>query len=345
MEEYPMRTASLLATVAIPALMATSAAYAAQPATSTGSEPALSTSKGQAFPDKPIRLIIGSASGSGPDIMARLIAEHLYGAWGQRVVVDTRPGVAGILSAEQALRANPDGYTWLMLTSQLFIATSVYPNLTFNLDKDFDSVSLVGLVPWVLAVSPQLPANSVAELVALAKKSPGKLRYGSGGPGSGEHFTTVMFTHLAGIDMLHVPYKGVAGALIDTIANEIQMQFAVYPAAFPHVSSGRLRGLGVSTAKRAPGLPNLPVIVDTVPGYVNFGWYSIVAPKGTPAAVLNKASAEIVKAAREPAFGERLKTLGIEIIAGGRKELDDYRTIERKRLTELVKATGISIAK
>jgi len=324
-----MRTASLLATVAITALMAASAAYAAQPA----------------FPDKPIRLIIGSAPGSGPDIMARLIAEHLYGAWGQRVVVDTRPGVAGILSAEQALRANPDGYTWLMLTSQLFIATSVYPDLKFNLDKDFDSVSLVGLVPWVLAVSPQLPANSVAELVALAKKSPGKLRYGSGGPGSGEHFTTVMFTHLAGIDMLHVPYKGVAGALIDTIANEIQMQFAVYPAAFPHVSSGRLRGLGVSTAKRAPGLPNLPVIVDTVPGYVNFGWYSIVAPKGTPAAVLNKASAEIVKAAREPAFGERLKTLGIEIIAGGRKELDDYRTIERKRLTELVKATGISIAK
>jgi tripartite-type tricarboxylate transporter receptor subunit TctC len=324
-----MRTASLLATVAIPALMATSTAYAAQPA----------------FPDKPIRFIIGSASGSGPDIMARLIADHLYGVWGQRVVVDARPGVAGILSAEQALRANPDGYTWLMLTSQLFVATSVYPNLTFNLDKDFDSVSLVGLVPWVLAVSPQLPANSVAELVALAKKSPGKLRYGSGGPGSGEHFTTVMFTHLAGIDMLHVPYKGVAGALIDTIANEIQMQFAVYPAAFPHVSSGRLRGLGVSTAKRAPGLPNLPVIVDTVPGYVNFGWYSIVAPKGTPAAVLNKASAEIVKAAREPAFGERLKTLGIEIIAGGRKELDDYRTIERKRLTELVKATGISIAK
>jgi len=324
-----MRTASLLATVAITALMAASAAYAAQPA----------------FPDKPIRLIIGSAPGSGPDIMARLIAEHLYGAWGQRVVVDTRPGVAGILSAEQALRANPDGYTWLMLTSQLFIATSVYPNLTFNLDKDFDSVSLVGLVPWVLAVSPQLPANSVAELVALAKKSPGKLRYGSGGPGSGEHFATVMFTHTAGIDMLHVPYKGVAGALIDTIANEIQMQFAVYPAAWPHVSSGRLRAIAVSTAKRAPGLPNVPTIADTMPGFVNFGWYSIIAPKGTPAAVLNKASAEIVKAAREPAFGERLKTLGIEIIAGGRKELDDYRTIERKRLTELVKATGISIAK
>ena len=324
-----MRTAKLLATIAIPAVIAASAAYAAQPA----------------FPEKPIRLIIGSAPGSGPDIMARLIADHLYGVWGQRVVVDTRPGVAGILSAEQALRAERDGYTWLMLTSQLFVATSVYPNLSFNLDKDFDSVSLVGLVPWVVTVSPPLPVNSVSELIALAKKSPGKLRYGSGGPGSGEHFATVMFTHMAGIDMLHVPYKGVAGALIDTIANEIQMQFAVYPAAFPQVSSGRLRAIAVSTARRAPGLPNVPTIADTLPGFVNFGWYSIVAPKGSPAAILNKAGAEIVKAARAPAFGERLKTLGIEIIGGGRKELDDFRAAERKRVSDLVKASGISITK
>jgi len=324
-----MLAARLLATAAIAAVLAAPAVHAAEPA----------------FPNKPIRLIIGSAPGSGPDIMARLIADHLYGVWGQRVVVDTRPGVAGIISAELALRANPDGYTWMMLTSQLFIATSVYPNLKFNLDKDFDSVSLVGLVPWVQTVNPTLPAKSVAELIALAKKSPGRLRYGSGGPGSGEHFATVMFTHEAGIDMLHVPYKGVAGALLDAIANEIHMQFAVYPAAYPHVTSDRLRALGVSTAKRAPGLPNVPTIGETLPGFVNFGWYSIVAPKGTPTAVLNMASAEIVKAAREPKFGERLKVLGIEIIAGGRKELDDFRTIERKRLTEIVKATGISITR
>ncbi|HKA38615.1 MAG TPA: tripartite tricarboxylate transporter substrate-binding protein [Burkholderiales bacterium] len=298
-----------------------------------------------AYPDKPIRLIIGSAPGSGPDIMARLIADHLYGVWGQRVVVDTRAGVAGILSAELALRANPDGYTWLMLTSQLFVATSVFPDLKFDLDKDFDSVSLVGLVPWVVTINPQLPANSVSELIALAKKSPGKLRYGSGGPGSGEHFATVQFTHMAGIDMLHVPYKGVAPALIDVIANEIQMQFAVFPAALPHVTSGRLRAIAVSTAKRAPGLPSVPTVMDTVPGYLNFGWYSIIVPKGTPAAVLDKASAEIVKAAREPAFGEKLKTLGIEIIAGGRKELDDFRTAERKRVTEIVKISGITITK
>lgn len=306
--------------------------------------PALAASvPATAFPDKPIRLIIGSAPGSGPDIMARLVADHLYGVWGQRVVVDSRPGVAGIISAEHTLRSDPDGYTWMMLTSQLFIATSVYPNLKFNLDKDFDSISLIGLVPWILAVNPQLPAKSVSELIALAKKTPGKIRYGSGGNGSGEHFTTVMFTHMSGIDMLHVPYKGVAQALIDTIANEIQMQFAVYPAGYPHVTSGKLRALGVSTEKRAPGLPNVPTIVETVPGYVTFGWYSLVAPKGTPAAILEKASVEVVKAAREPAFGERLKTLGIEIIGGGRKELDKFRAAERKRLTEIVKATGISI--
>jgi tripartite-type tricarboxylate transporter receptor subunit TctC len=324
-----MRTQKILAALAVTAAIAISPAHAAQPV----------------FPDNPIRLIIGSAPGSGPDIMARLIADHLYGVWGQRVVVDTRPGVAGVLSAEHALRAERDGYTWMMLTSQLFVATSVFPGLKFNLDTDFDSVSLVGLVPWVVTVSPPLPANSIAEVIALAKKSPGKLRYGSGGPGSGEHFATVMFTHTAGIDMLHVPYKGVAGALIDTIANEIQMQFAVYPAALPHVSSGRLRAIAVSTAKRSPGLPNVPTIAETLPGFVNFGWYSIVAPKGSPAAVLNKASAEIVKAARAPAFGERLKVLGIEIIAGGRKELSDFRASERKRVTAIVKASGISITK
>ncbi len=324
-----MHMKPLLTAIAFGAVAAAPAAQSASPA----------------FPDKPVRLIIGSAPGSGPDIIARLVADHLYKVWGERVVVDARPGAAGTISAEQTLRANPDGYTWMVLTSQLFIATSVFPDLKFNLDKDFVSMSLVGSVPWLLTLNPTVPAKSVSELIALAKKSPGKIRYGSGGPGSGEHFTTVMFTHMAGINMLHVPYKGVAPALLDTIANEIQMQFAVYPAGKPHIDSGRLRGLGISTAKRAPGLPNIPPIAETVPGYVTFGWYAMVAPKGTPEAVLAKASTEIVKAAREPAFGERLKVLGIEIIGGGRKELDDFRAAERKRLTDLVKATGISITK
>jgi len=295
------------------------------------------------YPSKPIRFIIGSAPGSGPDIIARLMADHLYGAWGQRVVVDSRPGVAGIISAELALRAERDGYTWMMLTSQLFVATSVYPDLKFNLDKDFASVSLIGTVPFVQMVNPQVPAKSIPELIALARKSPGKLRYGSAGAGASEHLSGVMFNRLTGTEMLHVPYKGIPQAIGDTISNEVQLTYAVYPAARPHVDSGRLRALGVTTPKRSPALPNVPAIAEAVPGYAMFGWYSIVAPNGTPAAVLDKVGAEVVKAAREPAFGEKLKALGIEVVGGGRKELDAFRRDERKRITELVKATGVEI--
>lgn len=302
-------------------------AYAAQPA----------------FPNKPIRLIIGSAPGSGPDIIARLLADHLAGVWGQQVIVDSRPGAAGTISAELALKANPDGYTWLLMTSQLFIATSgVFPNLRFDLDRDFVSVAMIGLVPYLLLINPRLPANSVPEIIALAKKSPGKFRHGSGGTGGGEHFTMEMFKRAAGIDMLHVPYKAIVQALIDTVANEIQASFAVLPVGKPHVDTGRLRALGVTTAKRSAGMPDVPAISESVPGYETFGWYSVVAPKGTPEAVLAKASAEVVRGIGYQSFGERLKVHGIEITAGGRKELDAFRAIERKRFTELVKATGVT---
>jgi tripartite-type tricarboxylate transporter receptor subunit TctC len=303
----------------------------------------LATAVHAAYPEKPIRLIIGSAPGSGPDIISRLLADHLYGVWGQRVVVDSRPGVGGILSAELTLREERDGYTWMMLTSQLFVATSVYPDLKFNLDKDFASISLIGRVPFVQMVNPKVPAKSIPELIALAKKSPGKLRYGSAGAGASEHLSGVMFTHLTGTEMLHVPYKGVTQAIADTLSGEMQLTYAVYPAARPHVESGKLRALGVTTPKRSPALPDVPAIAESVPGYAMFGWYSIVLPNGAPSELLEKVSAEVVKAAKAPAFGEKLKAQGIEIVAGGRRELDNFRREERKRITELVKAGGVDI--
>ena len=309
------------------AMWAVPAAHAAQPA----------------FPEKPIRLIIGSAPGSGPDIISRVMAERLYRAWGQRVVVDSRPGVAGILSAELALRANPDGYTWMMLTSQLFVATSVYPDLKFNLDKDFASISLIGTVPFVQLVNPQVPAKSIRELIDLAKKSPGKLRYGSAGAGASEHLSGVMFTRLTGTDMLHVPYKGIPQAILDTIAGEVQLTYAVLPAALPQIQSGRLRALGVTSPKRSPSIPDVPSISEVVPGYAMIGWYSLVAPTGTPVTVLAKASAEVVKAAKEPEFGEQLKVLGTVVVGGTRADLDAFRRSERKRISELVKASGVDI--
>jgi len=296
-----------------------------------------------AYPEKPVRLIIGSAPGSGPDIISRIVAERLYKAWGQRIVVDSRPGVAGILSAELALRANPDGYTWMMLTSQLFVATSVYRDLKFDLDKDFVSIALIGTVPFVQMVNPQVPAKSIRELIELAKKSPGKLRYGSAGAGASEHLSGVMFTRLTGTDMLHVPYKGIPQAILDTIAGEVQLTYAVVPAALPQIQSGRLRALGVTSPKRSPSLPDVPSISEVVPGYAMIGWYSLVAPTGTPVAVLAKASAEVVKTVKEPEFGEQLRILGTDVVGGARADLDAFRRSERKRISELVKASGVEI--
>jgi tripartite-type tricarboxylate transporter receptor subunit TctC len=323
-----MRTHKLLAAIAIPVALSLSAAHAQQAST---------------FPDKPIRLIIGSAPGSGPDILSRVLAESLYKVWGQRIVVDSRSGVAGVISAELALRANPDGYTWMMLTSQLFVATSVFPDLKFNLDKDFVSIALIGTVPFVQMVNPQVPAKSIPDLIALARKSPGQLRYGSAGTGASEHLSGVMFTRMTGTEMLHVPYKAIAQAIADTLANEVQLTYAVLPAARPHIDAGRLRPLGVTTPKRAPLFPDVPSISETVPGYAMFGWYSLVAPIGTPNAILGKVSAEVVKAVREPEFAERHKGLGVEVIGGGRAELDKFRSAERKRITELVKAGGMQV--
>ena len=320
-----MRIEKLFAAISIPILSAASTAQAAQPA----------------YPDKPIRLVLGSAAGSGPDIISRVLAERLYGAWGQRVVVDARPGVAGILSADLVLRATPDGYTWMMLTSQLLVATAVYPNVKFNLEKDFASISLIGTVPFVLVVNPELPAKSIRELIELAKKTP--LRYGSAGTGASEHLSGVLFTRLTGTDILHVPYKGVAEAVAATMGKEVNFTYGVVPAVVGAVQSGRVRALGVTGPKRNALLPDVPPISEAVPGYQTLGWYSVVAPTGTPEAVLAKASAEVMKAVKEPQFAEQLKGLGIEIVGSSRAELDQFRREQRKQINEIVKASGVDV--
>lgn len=308
---------------------------------------ALAVSPSQAaessFPDKPIRLVIGSAPGSGPDIISRTLAERLYKSWGQRIVVDARPGVAGIISAELVLRSEADGYTWMMLTSQLMVATSVYPNVKFDLDKDFDSVSLLGTVPFVMVVNPEVPAKSIQDVIALAKKSPGSLRYGSAGAGASEHLSGFMFTQLTGTNMLHVPYKGIAQAIADTISKEVHLSYPVLPAALPHVKSGRVRALGVTSPKRNALLPDVPSISEVVPGYGMLGWYSIVVPKGTPKNITAKVSAEVQKAVHEPAFGKRLQLLGVDTVGSTQAEFDQFRRDQRKIISELVKASNVDL--
>jgi tripartite-type tricarboxylate transporter receptor subunit TctC len=319
-----MRNAKLSAALIIALLSAASAVHAAQ----------------AAFPEKPIRLVIGSAPGSGPDIISRALADRLYAAWGQRIVVDSRPGVAGILSADLVLRTPRDGYTWMMLTSQLLVATAVYPDVKFNLDRDFVSVSLIGSAPFVLVVNTELPAKSVKELIELAKKTP--LKYGSAGTGASEHLSGVLFTHLTGTDMLQVPYKGVAEALGATMGREVNLTYGIVPAVMGAITSGRVRALGVTGPKRNALLPDVPPISDTVPGYSTLGWYSVVAPAGTPEAVLTKASAEVAKAVKEPQFGEQLKGLGLDLVGSSRSELDAFRREQRQQITAIVKAAGVS---
>jgi tripartite-type tricarboxylate transporter receptor subunit TctC len=320
-----MRSSKLLAAAALAAAVVAPFAQAAQ----------------TAFPEKPVRLVIGSAPGSGPDIISRALAERLYGAWGQRVVVDSRPGVAGILSADLVLRAPADGYTWMMLTSQLMVATAVYPNVKFNLDQDFASASLIGTVPFVLAVSNELPVKTVRELIDHAKKTP--LKYGSAGTGASEHLSGVLFAKLTGTDLLHVPYKGVAEATAATMGREVNMTWVVVPAIIGAIQSGRVRAIGVTGPKRNVLLPDVPPISETVPGYQTWGWYSIVMPKGVPQAIVAKASAEIARIVKDPQFGEQLKGLGLDIVGSTRAELDQFRAEQRRQLTEIVKISGVDV--
>lgn len=321
-----MRIVKLLAATAIAVSVAAPTAQAAQ-----------AQSK---YPEKPIRLIVGSAAGSGPDIIGRMMAERLYETWKQRIVVDARPGAAGAISADLALGAAADGYTWMMLTSQLFVASQVLAGIKFDLARDFQSLSLIGTTPFVLLANTQLPAKSLKELIELAKKQPGKLRYGSAGTGASEHLSGVLLGHLTATNMLHVPYKGVPQSIADTLANEVQVTYAVLPAAYPHIQGGRLRALGVTTAKRATLIPDVPAIGEVVPGYAMNAWYSVVARTGTPAAIMNGISAEMAKAVKEPAFGEKLKSLGIDIVGSDRAGLDAWRSEENKRISELVKISG-----
>ena len=315
----------LSALLAIAVALVATAAHAAQPA----------------YPEKPIRLVVGSAAGAGVDIIARAMADRLYAALGQRIVVDNRPGVAGILSAELVLRSAPDGYTWMMLTSQLLVATAVYPDVKFNLEKDFASISLLGTIPFVLVVNSQLPAKSIRELIELAKKTP--LRYGSAGTGATEHLSAVLFATMTGTDMLHVPYKGIAQALTDTIGNEVHLTYAILSPVLPMIQSGRVRALGVTSSKRNSLLPDVPSISEVLPGYETLGWASVLAAAGTPGALLAKASAEVAKVVWEPQFSEPLKALGWDLVGSTRADLDAFRREQTKRTGEIVKASGANV--
>jgi tripartite-type tricarboxylate transporter receptor subunit TctC len=262
----------------------------------------VSTSSGQAYPTKPIRLIVGFIAGGGTDRVSRVLSRKLSDSMGQQVIVDNRAGSAGLVGAVIAAKAPPDGYT-LFVGSISALATniSMYPKLPYDPVRDFTPVTLTMMSPYLLMVNPSLPAATLKEFIALAKAAPGKLNCASAGSGGGNHLAQEMFRFMAGIDIVHVPYKGGGDQLTAIIAGQVQASFNLVPTAMPQIRAGRVRPLAVTSAQRMSILAEVPTIAEAgVPGYEATSWQGVVAPTGTPRAIVNQLYGEIVKALRTP---------------------------------------------
>jgi tripartite-type tricarboxylate transporter receptor subunit TctC len=265
------------------------------------------------YPQRPVRLMVSYPPGGPSDLTARLAAPHLAGALGQQFVVDNRGGAGGTLAVGLLTQATPDGYTLLMSAGgEIVIAPSLRKKLPYDPTRDIIPISRVGSSQLALVVHPSVAAKSVKELVALAKAKPGVINFASAGSGSTAHLAGEQFKYLAGVDIVHVPYKGAGPALSDLVGGQVQMLISAYSSAFPHIKAGKLRALGVTGTKRIASAPDLPTIAETVPGYEVLSWYGLHAPKGTPPAIISLLHREMAAMVRKPEITERLTALGID---------------------------------
>jgi len=290
------------------------------------------------YPTKPIHFIVGP----GPDSLARLFGQKMSEAWGQPVIVDQRGGGGGTISAEAVAKGTPDGYWLLLTTGTHAINASVYKT-SYDL-RDFAPVTLLGATPFVLAVHPSVPVKSVAELIKLAKAQPGKLNYGSGGSGTPPHLATELFKQMAGVNMVHVPYKTIPAAITDLLAGQIQVMFTVGPAGLPHVKAGRIRGLAVSTIKRSAFAPDLPTVAESgLPGFNVFGWNGVLVTAGTPRPVIEKLHSLFITAMKDPETRKRMADFGFEPIGNTPEEFGAFVKEDIARWAKLVKETGAKV--
>ncbi len=299
----------------------------------------------QGYPVKPIRLIVGDATGGSPDTLGRILAQKLSDSLGQQVVVDNRPGAAGLLAADLAAKAPPDGHTLFMTTTSVW---AILPNLKKNLPYDpvssFIPVTRIASASNVLVINLAVPAKSVAELVRHAKANPGSLNYASAGIASPAHLAGEMLNLLADIKMTHVPYKGAGPALLDVIAGSVQLIITSPIAAGAHMSGGRVRALASTGSVRNPGLPELPTIAETVPGYDISQSWGIAVPAGTAPAIVTLLHSEIIKALALPDVRERIIRTGAVPVGDSAQEFAAFIAAERKRLGEVISKTGIVLA-
>ena len=299
----------------------------------------------QSYPARPVRLIVADAAGGAPDQLARLLAQALSEQLGQQMIVDNRPGAAGALGADIAAKAPPDGYNLLLTTTTIYaILPSLKKSLPYDPVKDFVPISRIATSSNVLVVNVSLPAHSVAELVQLAKSKPGALNYASAGLGSPAHLAGEMLNLLAGIKLTHVPYKGAAPALLDVIAGNAQLLITSPISAGAHMNGGRVRALATTGSERNPSLPQLPTIAETVPGYEITQSWGVVAPTGTPAAIVQRLSVEIVRAMNHPEVKERVLKTGAIPAGDTPAAFAAFMGRERARLAEVISKSGIVLA-
>ena len=296
-----------------------------------------------AFPDKPIRMIVISSAGGSTDMVARATGRALGEGLGQTVVLDNRPGGGGVIASDLTAKARPDGYTILMSNTSHAVQPSLHAKLPYDPLKDFAPVSLVALTHSLLLTHPSLPVKTVRELIDYAKTNPGKLNYASGTNGSSAHIGSELLKLMAGIDIVRVPYKGTAENLNALLANEVQVSFVTLPAALPLISSGRLRVLALGGPRRVARLPDVPTLAETLPGYDIGTWHGVLAPAGTPAAIIARMSSELAKMAKTHELREQAAAQGLELVGSTPQELDVYIRGQIVKFGKMVKATGMRV--
>jgi tripartite-type tricarboxylate transporter receptor subunit TctC len=295
----------------------------------------------QKYPSRPVRIVVGFAPGGATDIAARAVAQKLTERMGGSFIVDNRPGASGNIAADIVAKSVPDGYTMLMANATIAIP-SLYAKLPFDVTRDLAPLSLVAIGPSVLAVHPSLPVRDVKGLIALARARPNELSFGSGGVGNSTHLAMELFTHMAGIRMVHVPYKGGGPSVVGLVTGEVQVVFTSVPSALTHIRTGKMRALGVSISRRSKALPDVPSIAEAgLPGYYAASWYGLLLPAGVPGEIVNSVAQAVSIVMQEPDIQDKMLKQGFEPIGSNPEEFAKFVRDEMPRWAEIVKIAGI----
>jgi tripartite-type tricarboxylate transporter receptor subunit TctC len=303
------------------------------------------TALAQSYPTKPIRMVVHFPPGGPTDLVARMVGQELNKAWGQQVIIDNRPGAGGIVGVEMVVRAPADGYNLIFATGgSMSIAPAVYSKLPYNVFNDLAPVSLVVINPQILVAHPSLPANSIKELLALARAKPGQINYASVGPGSPQHLGMELMKHMTGVDMVHIPYKGTAPAITDVLAGHVSLMFNSMPTVLPMIGSKKLKGLAVSSARRSAAAPDVPTVAEAgIPGFNYATWYGVLAPAATPKDIIAKLNTEIVRIVGAKDMADRLLREGSEPQPGTPDQMAKFMRAEYEQWRKTVAAAKIKV--